>query len=156
MVLQFLSYSIAAAGAVGCLYLGKQAGVFDGITDNKSASIAPKVCLSDPSAEIKSFLYTCKFNTWNAHCRLLPPRRETMEQSARSSTTCWRRTRTMMMVGPRVSSGSRVIWDKSGAMADMAFQAGSYGPILVRLAWHASGSYDKASNTGGSNGATMR
>lgn len=30
------------------------------------------------------------------------------------------------------------------------------GPILVRLAWHCSGSYDKASNTGGSNGATMR
>ena len=28
--------------------------------------------------------------------------------------------------------------------------------MLVRLAWHASGSYDKASNTGGSNGATMR
>jgi hypothetical protein len=26
----------------------------------------------------------------------------------------------------------------------------------VRLAWHASGTYDKASNTGGSNGATMR
>ena len=30
------------------------------------------------------------------------------------------------------------------------------GPVLVRLAWHASGSYDKASNKGGSNGATMR
>ena len=34
--------------------------------------------------------------------------------------------------------------------------AGSYGPVLVRLAWPASGSYDKASNTGGSNGATRR
>lgn len=33
---------------------------------------------------------------------------------------------------------------------------GSYGPILVRLAWHASGTYDKATGTGGSDGATMR
>jgi cytochrome c peroxidase len=39
---------------------------------------------------------------------------------------------------------------------DEDYDDGSYGPILVRLAWHASGSYDKASNTGGSNGATMR
>ncbi|KAJ1031239.1 hypothetical protein NDA18_002457 [Ustilago nuda] len=36
------------------------------------------------------------------------------------------------------------------------YDDGSYGPILVRLAWHASGTYDKNSNTGGSNGATMR
>ncbi|EIE21758.1 heme peroxidase [Coccomyxa subellipsoidea C-169] len=36
------------------------------------------------------------------------------------------------------------------------YDDGSFGPILVRLAWHCSGSYDKASNTGGSNGATMR
>jgi len=33
---------------------------------------------------------------------------------------------------------------------------GSYGPILVRLAWHASGTYDKRDGTGGSNGAKMR
>ncbi|GAA5872566.1 hypothetical protein JCM1840_004838 [Sporobolomyces johnsonii] len=32
----------------------------------------------------------------------------------------------------------------------------SAGPILVRLAWHASGTYDKETNTGGSNGAGMR
>ncbi|CEM27536.1 unnamed protein product [Vitrella brassicaformis CCMP3155] len=30
------------------------------------------------------------------------------------------------------------------------------GPVLVRLAWHASGTYDSATKTGGSNGATMR
>lgn len=30
------------------------------------------------------------------------------------------------------------------------------GPTLVRLAWHASGTYDKESHTGGSDGATMR
>lgn len=28
--------------------------------------------------------------------------------------------------------------------------------VLVRLAWHASGTYDKETGTGGSNGATMR
>lgn len=33
---------------------------------------------------------------------------------------------------------------------------GSYGPVLVRLAWHCSGTYDKETRTGGSNGATMR
>jgi cytochrome c peroxidase len=33
---------------------------------------------------------------------------------------------------------------------------GSYGPVLVRLAWHCAGTYDKATNTGGSDGATMR
>lgn len=30
------------------------------------------------------------------------------------------------------------------------------GPTIVRLAWHASGTYDKTSGTGGSEGATMR
>mmetsp|Transcript_41723 Transcript_41723/g.100069 ORF Transcript_41723/g.100069 Transcript_41723/m.100069 type:complete len:414 (-) Transcript_41723:53-1294(-) len=29
-------------------------------------------------------------------------------------------------------------------------------PMALRLAWHASGTYDKKTNTGGSNGATMR
>jgi cytochrome c peroxidase len=33
---------------------------------------------------------------------------------------------------------------------------GSLGPLFVRLAWHAAGTYDKKSKTGGSNGATMR
>lgn len=36
------------------------------------------------------------------------------------------------------------------------YDDGSYGPILVRLAWHAAGTYDAKTNTGGSNGATMR
>ncbi|KAF8624625.1 hypothetical protein AX15_005779 [Amanita polypyramis BW_CC] len=36
------------------------------------------------------------------------------------------------------------------------YDDGSYGPVLLRLAWHASGTYDKESNTGGSNFATMR
>ncbi|RKP02100.1 hypothetical protein CXG81DRAFT_11224 [Caulochytrium protostelioides] len=37
-----------------------------------------------------------------------------------------------------------------------ADDAHSYGPVLVRLAWHASGTYDVKTNTGGSDGATMR
>jgi cytochrome c peroxidase len=36
------------------------------------------------------------------------------------------------------------------------YDDGSYGPVLVRLAWHASGTYDVNTGTGGSNGATMR
>lgn len=36
------------------------------------------------------------------------------------------------------------------------YDDGSYGPLLVRLAWHTSGTYDKQTGTGGSNGATMR
>ena len=33
---------------------------------------------------------------------------------------------------------------------------GSLAPVLIRLAWHASGTYDKDDKTGGSNYATMR
>lgn len=36
------------------------------------------------------------------------------------------------------------------------YDDGSYGPVLVRLAWHCSGTYDAETGTGGSNGATMR
>jgi cytochrome c peroxidase len=35
------------------------------------------------------------------------------------------------------------------------YDDGSFGPVIVRLAWHASGTYDKETGTGGSNGATM-
>ncbi|PFH53706.1 class II peroxidase [Amanita thiersii Skay4041] len=36
------------------------------------------------------------------------------------------------------------------------YDDGSYGPVLLRLAWHSSGTYDKETKTGGSNFATMR
>ncbi|RMD43185.1 hypothetical protein DV735_g1943, partial [Chaetothyriales sp. CBS 134920] len=36
------------------------------------------------------------------------------------------------------------------------YDDGSAGPVLVRLAWHSSGTYDTATKTGGSNGAGMR
>jgi cytochrome c peroxidase len=39
---------------------------------------------------------------------------------------------------------------------NLDYDDGSYGPILVRLAWHASGTYDARTHSGGSNGATMR
>lgn len=39
---------------------------------------------------------------------------------------------------------------------DERYDDGSFGPILVRLSWHASGTYSKETNSGGSNGATMR
>ncbi|KAI9206756.1 heme peroxidase [Polychytrium aggregatum] len=39
---------------------------------------------------------------------------------------------------------------------DNDYDDGSFGPVFVRLAWHAAGTYDKTTGTGGSNGATMR
>ena len=41
-------------------------------------------------------------------------------------------------------------------MDDEGWDDGSYAPVLIRLAWHSSGTYCAASRTGGSNGATMR
>ncbi|KAF8800184.1 cytochrome c peroxidase [Phlegmacium glaucopus] len=50
------------------------------------------------------------------------------------------------------------IYNKIAQVIDDAgeYDDGSYGPVILRLAWHASGTYDKDSNTGGSNYATMR
>ncbi|KAI9808364.1 MAG: heme peroxidase [Phylliscum demangeonii] len=36
------------------------------------------------------------------------------------------------------------------------YDDGSFGPVILRLAWHCAGTYDKETGTGGSNGATMR
>ncbi|MBW0527862.1 hypothetical protein O181_067577 [Austropuccinia psidii MF-1] len=44
----------------------------------------------------------------------------------------------------------------SNLLDDSNYDDGSFGPVFIRLAWHSSGTYDKESNTGGSNGATMR
>jgi len=46
--------------------------------------------------------------------------------------------------------------DIISALDDEDHDDGSWGPILVRLAWHASGTYDKSDGSGGCNGATMR
>lgn len=45
---------------------------------------------------------------------------------------------------------AKQLWEKDD------YDDGSYGPVLLRLAWHASGTYDAETKTGGSNGATMR
>ena len=46
--------------------------------------------------------------------------------------------------------------DIAAVLDDLDYDDGSFGPVFVRLAWHAAGTYDKASGTGGSDGATMR
>lgn len=40
--------------------------------------------------------------------------------------------------------------------AEDGYDDGSYGPVLVRLAWHCAGTYDAKTGKGGSNGAAMR
>lgn len=63
-------------------------------------------------------------------------------------------------LGKRVEGDSvdykKVRNDISGLLENSDYDDGSYGPVLVRLAWHAAGTYDKATGTGGSDGATMR
>lgn len=39
---------------------------------------------------------------------------------------------------------------------DDEYDDGSYGPVLVRLAWHSSGTYDRNAGNGGSGAGTMR
>jgi len=46
--------------------------------------------------------------------------------------------------------------DIADVLEDLDYDDGSYGPVLVRLAWHAAGTYSKVDKTGGTNGATMR
>jgi catalase (peroxidase I) len=46
--------------------------------------------------------------------------------------------------------------DIAALLEKEGYDDGSYGPVLVRLAWHAAGTYDKVTGTGGSDGATMR
>ncbi|KAG6874511.1 hypothetical protein C0995_010421 [Termitomyces sp. Mi166 len=50
------------------------------------------------------------------------------------------------------------VYNRIAELLDEAgnYDDGSYGPLILRLAWHASGTYDKDTKTGGSNYATMR
>lgn len=50
----------------------------------------------------------------------------------------------------------KAIVDLLNSPASKKYEDGSFGPLLVRLAWHASGTYSVADKTGGSDGATMR
>jgi len=46
--------------------------------------------------------------------------------------------------------------DLAENMEHKDYDDGSIGPVLVRLAWHAAGTFNKADGSGGSNGAKMR
>eukprot|EP01084_Bolivina_argentea_P250487 419682_1 len=46
--------------------------------------------------------------------------------------------------------------DIAEILDDYEWDDSSWGPVLIRLAWHASGTYCEKDDTGGSNGATMR
>jgi cytochrome c peroxidase len=42
------------------------------------------------------------------------------------------------------------------SLDDENWDDGSWGPVLIRLAWHSSGTYDKTDNSGGSQYGSMR
>lgn len=46
--------------------------------------------------------------------------------------------------------------DIADLLENLDYDDGSYGPVLVRLAWHSAGSFSVYDQTGGSNNATMR
>ncbi|GBG24070.1 Cytochrome c peroxidase, mitochondrial [Hondaea fermentalgiana] len=58
-------------------------------------------------------------------------------------------------VAPKVDY-KKVAEDVADALDDESHDDGSFGPTLVRLGWHSSGTYDKNSNDGGSDGSGMR
>lgn len=57
---------------------------------------------------------------------------------------------------PQAQDYSQVRKDIASIIKQPTYDDGSAGPVLVRLAWHASGTYDKNTGTGGSDGAGMR
>lgn len=58
--------------------------------------------------------------------------------------------------GPQAALYEVVREDLVKLMDSPEWDDGSYAPLLIRLAWHSSGTYNKEDSTGGSNGATMR
>jgi len=58
--------------------------------------------------------------------------------------------------GPQAALYEVVREDLVRLMDSPDWEDGSYAPLLIRLAWHSSGTYNKSDGTGGSNGATMR
>ena len=66
---------------------------------------------------------------------------------------------TATAAAPTSSSGNNyddVRAELKSIMDNPSWDDGSLAPILIRLAWHSSGTYDASKGTGGSNGAGMR
>ncbi|PUU78506.1 heme peroxidase [Tuber borchii] len=57
---------------------------------------------------------------------------------------------------PTKDDFQKVYNDVADLLENNDYDDGSYGPVVLRLGWHASGTFDKETKTGGSNGATMR
>jgi catalase (peroxidase I) len=67
----------------------------------------------------------------------------------------------MLTLASPVQANTKVNYDDvrktiAGILDAPGFDDGSLGPIFIRLAWHAAGTYDKITRTGGSMGGTMR
>ena len=56
---------------------------------------------------------------------------------------------------PEQLSFVKVREDIAKSLHDSAHDDGSYTPLLIRFAWHSSGTYDEETNTGGSDGGTI-
>ncbi|KAJ2838941.1 heme peroxidase, partial [Coemansia erecta] len=67
------------------------------------------------------------------------------EGSAQASSSSWKKV-----------NYNNVYKDIADLLEDENYDDGSYGPVFVRLAWHASGTFDHKTRTGGSSGATIR
>jgi cytochrome c peroxidase len=66
-------------------------------------------------------------------------------------------TATQVLASEKTFDEAQVRKDIEAVLEDLNHDDGSFGPVIVRLAWHASGTYSKATNTGGSGtGASMR
>jgi len=58
--------------------------------------------------------------------------------------------------GPTKADYDKVKTAIQDIIDDPDYDDGSLGPLFVRLAWHAAGTFDKYSQSGGSNGGTIR
>lgn len=58
---------------------------------------------------------------------------------------------------PRAAGFYQQVYNEiTAALEDLDYDDGSYGPVFLRLAWHAAGTYSQADGSGGSKNATMR
>lgn len=154
--LQSLPLILGLAGLGGGLYYAKQQGMLDGMLGAPPLSASPakvSTVISSVRPSLGSRAGVLPFQPHAAGqllypCLLIICMHPHARRRARPAATC------MHDAKPDYGAVRSAIADI--LEKDEDYDDGHYGPILVRLAWHASGSYDKASNTGGSNGATMR